>query len=94
MPRLPARTHWPAGRVTYLHHKSSVLANNPWEDPSERQFPVYLPAAYEVQAEPFITLWDLAAFTNSGPGHVAWRNHGETLPERLDRLIGQGMMPP
>jgi S-formylglutathione hydrolase FrmB len=36
----------------------------------------------------------LAAFTNSGPGHVAWRNHGETLPERLDRLIGQALMPP
>lgn len=94
MPRLPALTNWPTGRVEYLHHKSRVLVNNPWEDPSERQFPVYLPAGYDAQAEPFISLWDLAAFTNSGPGHVAWRNHGETLPERLDRLIGQGMMPP
>jgi S-formylglutathione hydrolase FrmB len=94
MPRLPARTNWSAGRVTYLQHKSRVLANNPWGDPSERQFPVYLPAGYEEQAEPYISLWDLAAFTNSGPGHAAWRNHGETLPERLDRLIGQGMMPP
>jgi hypothetical protein len=39
-------------------------------------------------------LWDLAAFTNSGPGHLAWRNHGEILSQRLDRLIGQRRMPP
>jgi enterochelin esterase-like enzyme len=94
MPRLPAHNSWLAGRVTYLHHKSAVLADNPWEDPCDRSFPVYLPAAYDAQAAPFITLWDLAAFTNAGPGHASWRNHGENLPERLDRLIGQGKMPP
>lgn len=94
MPRVRPGTQWPTGRVEYLRYNSSALANNPWEDPTDRQFPVYLPAAYDSQDEPFISLWDLAAFTNSGPGHVAWRNHGETLPERLDRLIGSGVMPP
>lgn len=94
MPRLRAQTTWPSGSVLYLHHSSRVLASNPLQDPSERRFPVYLPAVYDAQADPFIALWDLAAFTNAGPGHAAWRNHGETLPQRLDRLIGLGMMPP
>jgi len=94
MRQLNAGTNWPVGRVVYLHHRSSVLKGNPWQDPIERQFPVYLPAGYDERAEPYVCLWDLAAFTNSGPGHVAWRNHGVTLPERLDRLIGQALMPP
>ncbi len=31
---------------------------------------------------------------NAGPGHLNWRNQGENLPQRLDRLIGSGEMPP
>lgn len=94
MPGLSPRGDWPAGRLVLVEHRSAALAGNPWNDPVDRQVPVYLPAAYESGSEPFISLWDLAAFTNSGLGHIAWRNHGETLPQRLDRLIGQGLMPP
>ncbi len=94
MPGVGRRKDWPAGRVVLLQHHSEVLAGNPWNDPARRQVPVYLPPLYEQQSEPLVSLWDLAAFTNSGMGHIAWRNHGETLPERLDRLIGQGVMPP
>ncbi len=54
---------------------------------------VYLPPGYGKNAEPYVALWDLAAYTNSGPGHLNWRHHGENLPQRLDRLIGQGKMP-
>lgn len=39
-------------------------------------------------------MWDLAAYTNAGPGHLNWRNHGENLSQRLDRLIGSGEMEP
>jgi enterochelin esterase-like enzyme len=71
-----------------------VLRNNIWSDPTERDFNVYLPPGYSESGEAFVALWDFAAFTNSGPGHLNWRNQGENLPQRLDRLIGSGEMPP
>lgn len=86
--------HWPAGRILELPHRSRVLAGNPWEDPVDRVLPVYLPPGYTEDAEPYLALWDFAAFTNSGPGHLNWRNQGENLPARLDRLIFEGKMPP
>jgi len=55
---------------------------------------VYLPPGYDPAAAPLPALWDLAAFTNSGPGHLNWRHRGENLAERLDRLIAQEEMPP
>jgi len=85
---------WPRGSVLQLEHRSEVLQENPWNDPAEREVHVYLPASYEESSAPFIALWDLAAFTNSGPGHLNWRNHGENLPARLDRLIGEEKLPP
>ena len=92
MPVVRARKVWPQGRVIRLDHQSEVLRGNPWNDPSARPLHIYLPAGYRDDADPYIALWDLAAFTNSGCGHLNWRNHGENLPERLDRLIGQGKM--
>ena len=71
-----------------------MLADNPWGDPVERDFNVYLPPGYDGSGAPFIALWDLAAFTNCGPGHLNWRNHGENLAQRLDRLIAEGKLPP
>jgi enterochelin esterase-like enzyme len=84
---------WPKGRVERFVHRSAVLEGNPWDDPVERELAVYLPHDYSDSSEPFAALWDLAAFTNSGPGHLNWRNQGENLPQRLDRLIGEGDMP-
>ena len=89
----PSR-HWPRGRIERLAHRSEVLESNPWNDPVEREVAVYLPAGYSEDAPPYVGLWDLAAYTNSGPGHLNWRNHGENLSERLDRLIGSGEMEP
>jgi enterochelin esterase-like enzyme len=85
---------WPGGTVVRLDHQSEVLRHNPWNDPSNRPLSVYLPAGYSAAEEPYVALWDLAAFTNAGPGHLNWRSHGESLPERLDRLIARGDMPP
>lgn len=94
MPRVRPRVDWPRGEVVRLEHRSEALRGNPWGDPFERDLHVYLPPAYDENAAPYAALWDLAAFTNSGPGHVGWRHHGETLPQRLDRLIHQGDLPP
>lgn len=77
-----------------LQHSSQCLQGNPWDDPADRELPVYLPPGYSDSDAPYPVLWDLAAYTNSGPGHLNWRNQGENLAERLDRLIGQGAMDP
>jgi enterochelin esterase-like enzyme len=88
------RADWPKGSIKRLQHRSSVLEGNPWGDPCERELCIYLPPGYPDSQAPYVVLWDLAAYTNSGPGHLNWRNHGENLPARLDRLIGQGVMEP
>jgi hypothetical protein len=83
--------------VTYrgtLHRfvlDSEVLNNNPLGDPAAREVFVYLPAQ---PAAGLPLLVDLPGFNSAGPDHVARRNIGENVPERLDRLIGSGAMPP
>lgn len=77
-----------------LVHESRVLKGNPWSDPHRRELPVYLPPGYSESGPACLALWDFAAFTNCGPGHLNWRNQGENLPQRLDRLIDQGRLPP
>lgn len=83
-----------AGRVEWMEHESRVLRDNPLGDPVARRHPVYLPAGHDRDDRRYPVLVSLAAYTNAGPGQVGWRNHGESLPERLDRLIGSGAMPP
>jgi enterochelin esterase-like enzyme len=94
MPLVRPPKNWSEGEVVRLEHQSEVLKNNPWQDPVKREVCIYLPSVYSDKVEPYIALWDLAAYTNSGPGHVNWTNQGENLPQRLDRLIGKGLMPP
>ena len=85
---------WPRGQVITLEHDSSVLVDNPWNDPVRRPLSVYLPHGYDGSGQALPALWDLAAYTNSGPGHLNWRNQGETLVQRLDRLIHTGKLGP
>jgi S-formylglutathione hydrolase FrmB len=82
------------GSVTWLEHDSRLLLGNALGDPARRRHPVYLPPGYEREARRYPVLISLAAYTNAGPGQVGWRNHGESLPERLDRLITTGKLPP
>ena len=85
---------WPQGEIVCFEHQSKVLQDNIWSDPAQRDFHVYLPPGYSESGNAFVALWDFAAFTNAGPGHLNWRNRGENLPQRLDRLIGSGELPP
>ncbi|WP_083222606.1 alpha/beta hydrolase-fold protein [Ensifer sp. LC163] len=39
-------------------------------------------------------LQGLVGFTAGGPLHTAWKAFVENVPERLDRLIATGLMPP
>jgi enterochelin esterase-like enzyme len=83
-----------SGQVVEVRHESSVLVGNQLGDPVQRTHPVYLPPGYDSQSDHYPVLWCLAAYTNAGPGQVSWRNHGENLPARLDRLISEQRMPP
>ena len=92
--RVRPDSDWPQGEVVSIKHESEVLKNNIWDDPSSRDFCVYLPPGYSESGTPYVALWDFAAFTNTGPGHLNWRNQGENLPQRLNRLIATEKMPP
>jgi enterochelin esterase-like enzyme len=82
----------PRGSVHRLMIDSQVLKGNPLGDPSERIVDVYVPAGSGGEGLPLLV--DLVGFTAGGPAHSSWKNFGENLPERLDRLIASGAMPP
>ena len=85
------------GQVIIERHVSSILADNPLGDPSERALHVYLPPQYSsprAAKRRFPVLFDLVGYTGSGQSHTNWRNFEENVPEKLDRLINEGRMPP
>jgi enterochelin esterase-like enzyme len=83
----------PRGTIHRLAIDSDALAGNLLGDPSRREVDVYLPAGHDRGAS-LPLLVDLVGFTGSGLSHTSWKNFGENVPERLDRLIGTGAMPP
>lgn len=83
-----------AGSLHWLEHESAILASNRPGDPTRRHHPVYLPPGYPDSDRRYPVLWSLAAYTSAGPAQVGWRNHGESLPQRVDRLIRSGAMDP
>ena len=80
------------GAVTTLSCGSEVLKGNLLGDPQRRRIDVYVPAGHDGRGLPLLV--DLVVFTGGGPSHTNWKNFGENLPERLERLIGSGAMPP
>lgn len=82
----------PRGSIHRLTFDSALLRGNLLGDPTEREVAVYLPAGCEGTGLPLLV--DLAGFTSTGPAHLNWKNFGENLPERLDRLIAAGDLPP
>ncbi len=82
----------PLGEVRRLEIESRALAGNLLGDPTRRELYVYLPPGFKSGDRPPL-LVDLVGFTGSGQSHVNWKNFGENVPERLDRLIGEGRMP-
>ena len=75
-----------AGTVEVHHFESRALKGNPWDDPSDRDLPVYLPPSGATRGKPLLVL--LSGYTGSG-----WENlqRGgflrDSLGGRLDRLI-------
>lgn len=86
------RTQHPAGTVQSITVEGKSLAGNRLGDPTARRVDVYVPHGHDGKGLPLLV--DLVGFTAGGPAHTNWRNFGENVPERLDRLIGDGKMPP
>ena len=82
----------PAGALHRLDVDSLALKDNLLGDPALRRIDVYVPAGHDGRGLPLLV--DLVGYTAGGPVHTNWKNFGENLPERLDRLIGTGAMPP
>jgi enterochelin esterase-like enzyme len=86
------KTRRPPGEVRRMTIESAVLAGNLLGDPVSRVVDVYLPAKHEGAGLPLLV--DLVGFTAGGPAHTNWAPFRENVPERLDRLIGEGLMAP
>jgi len=82
----------PKGRVVQHWIDSEAVANNMLGDPTLRRVDVYIPAGHDGTGLPLLV--DIVGFTGGGPYHTAWKNFGENLPERADRLIASGEMAP
>jgi S-formylglutathione hydrolase FrmB len=82
----------PAGSVTRVTIDSQALKTNMLGDPTVRAVDVYVPARHDGAGLPLLV--DLVGFTSSGLSHTNWIGFRENVPERLDRLIGEGRMPP
>lgn len=80
----------PRGELHRLIHQSQVLQGNPLGDPTERELHVWTPPGWR-PAESLPLLVDLTGYWGSGLGHTNWKNLGENVPERLDRLAHEGM---
>jgi S-formylglutathione hydrolase FrmB len=84
----------PRGRVEEIVIESEALRGNGLGDPSARVVAVYLPEGYDQTDADYPLLVDLAAFTGSGLKRLAWTAFGESVPQRVDRLIARGAMGP
>lgn len=82
----------PTGSVSRVIVESELLKANILGDPTARAVDVYIPAGHDGQGLPLLV--DLTGFTGSGLTHTNWMPFSENVPERLDRLIGEGKMSP
>lgn len=81
----------PEGALASFRLASQVLKDNLLGDPANRRIDVYVPPGHDGAGLPLLV--DIVGYTAGGPVHTNWKNFGENLPERLDRLIAEGMPP-
>jgi hypothetical protein len=84
----------PRGRIETFAIDSAALAGNLLGDPARRTVAVYLPADYDASGADYPLFVELASFTGSGLKRLAWQAFGESVPQRLDRLVAGGRMGP
>ena len=84
----------PRGRVVEITVESEALVGNMLGDPAIRPVAVYLPPGYDDGDDRYPLFVDLVGFTGSGFAHLNWKPYGESVPQRLDRLVEEGRMGP
>lgn len=84
----------PRGEIVHLTIDSDALRHNLLGDPSTRTVAVYLPEGYRGSDARYPVFVDLASFSNSGLKRLSWAGFGESVPQRLDRLVATGAMGP
>lgn len=84
----------PRGTTVTLEVRSPALADNLLGDPPWRAVAVYLPEGYARGQERYPMFVDLAGYGSSGLKRLAWNGFGESMPQRLDRLVAEGEMGP
>lgn len=84
----------PQGRLVEISVEAPTVRGNMLGDPSTRTVAVYLPPEYDTSTDDYPLLVDLAAFTSSGLKRLAWTGFGESVPQRIDRLVREDAMGP
>lgn len=84
----------PKGRLVEFTLESKALKGNLLNDPTARTIAVYLPEGYDESDADYPMFVDLAAFTGSGLKRLSWTAFGESVPQRIDRLVARGDMGP
>ncbi|MDR9451048.1 MAG: hypothetical protein RI637_07520 [Acidimicrobiia bacterium] len=75
------------GRRVEFTIDSEAVRNNILGDPTTRRVAVYLPEGYDDSDEDYPVFVDLVGFSGSGLAHFNWRPFGDSIPQRLDRLV-------
>jgi enterochelin esterase family protein len=87
----------PSTQLEKITIDSKALRGNRLNDPHIRELVVYLPPGYHESANAdrrYPSLYLLSSHGRTSYHYVNWNQWSETLPQRLDRLINSGQMPP
>ena len=88
---MPAHSFEPIRGILERFSFSSENLENKVGDPIEREVLVHIPPGGE---GPLPCIIYLAPFTGTGFARANWRAFSETLPQRHERLVKSGVMPP
>jgi hypothetical protein len=81
------------GEVVVLDHSSSVLRDNPFNDPVRRDLFVYTPPGYQSSEVDYPAVMVLPGYTGTGEKLLARGFTDMSIGTRIDRLIAQGCPP-
>jgi hypothetical protein len=84
----------PRGELVRLSVDSVALRDNLLGDPPRRDVAVYLPQGYRESDADYPLFVGLAGFTGSGLKLLSWQSFGESVPQRIDRLVAESRMGP
>lgn len=82
------------GEVLNFRHTAATLRGNVLGDPVERDLYCYVPPDYAGSQERYPVIYFLTGFTGTGRSMLNFDPFVESMDARLDRLIGEGAMPP